>query len=510
VRSKPAPDSDIDPAELADVNEDALFATGVELLDLWHLPEAIDVFNTLVTEFPGNLDAHLKLVECYSHPIVGSERRAESSWTAAANLAREAGLDTVWVKAIRELFIDYMPEAAIAGLTDIVNRDGENVDARVLLARALLMNGEAAEAERYLGDLLGGDQSLGRARELLIQCKVIQGKLSDAEGLAKDLIGLYPEEPYPYVLLSRVHLIQGNADEATNICDNALLLDRRYVPAIVCRAHAYIASGEIEAARVSFEKLLMFDDAMLASIGTEGIAYTYFLFGRFHAASEWMDEAIRLAMSVGSARRGMLYAFRFVDYLCELGRAGAADAVLDRWVSRYTEIPTELGELRILISRGNLPEARRMMGQIEVDERWQSWMRSLSLDYADLEAMAYIQEEDFEKALGALGVPPAATARRAYLTGYAAFQDGDAESAMGYFQQTRARQYSVMFPYHTDPILFVQSAFFLAEAALARGESNLARDNYADFLALWGDADWDLQAVERARTKLETLSNAKP
>jgi tetratricopeptide (TPR) repeat protein len=328
-------------------------------------------------------------------------------------------------------------------------------------------------------------------------------------GLAKDLVALYPEEPYPHVLLSRVELIRGNVGEATALCNNALLLDRRYAPAIVSRAHAYIAQGDAEAARVSFEKLLMFDDQILASVGREGIAYADFLYGRFDAASESMDEAIRLAMSDGSTRRGMLYAFRWVDYLCELGRVDAAEAVLDRWVSRQTEIPTELGALRILISRGNLPEVRGMRGQIERDERWQSWMRSLSMDYADFEALAFIQRNDYQKALEVLDASTrdAGGTRRAYLKGYALFQNGEAEQAAGFLQQTRSRLYSVVFPYHSDPVLFVQSVFFLGEVALARGESEQAQIHYRDFLEYWGDADWELQAVDRARTRLETLSS---
>ena len=508
VHSQPATLSNIDPNELESVTHDALYETGVELLDLWHLPEAIDVFQTLVSNDPGNLDAHLRLVECYSHPMVGAERKAEASWVLASDLAISTRADTTWVNAFRSLFLDYMPVKAIVGLTEIVNRGEGNLDARLLLARSLLMNGDLEGAERYLGVLLDGDVSLGRARELLIQSKIARGDVDGAENLAKDLVALYPEEPYPHVLLARIKLIQGRLDEATGLCNNALLLDKRYIPAIVSRAHIYVAAGDADAARVSFEKLVMFDDPMLASVAAEGIAYVDFLFGNFHAASESMDDAIRFAMGAESRRRGMLYAFRFVDYLCELGRVDAAERVLDRWLSRYTEIPTELGELRILISQGNLDEARSMLAQLEVDERWQSWMRSLSLDQSELEALALIHEKDFKRALTVLGAraPEPGGTRSAYLTGYALFQNGDAEGAVDSFRRTQSLIYGVVFPYHNDPILYVQSIFFLGEAALARGESEQAQAYYRDFLNHWGNADWDLKAVDRARAKLETLS----
>ena len=67
--------------------------------------------------------------------------------------------------------------------------------------------------------------------------------------------------------------------------------------------------------------------------------------------------------------------------------------------------------------------------------------------------------------------------------------------------------HGITFPYHDDPILHVESMFFLAEAELARGEVDKAQKHYRSFLDLWGNADWDIQAVERARSKVKTLSS---
>jgi hypothetical protein len=56
-------------------------------------------------------------------------------------------------------------------------------------------------------------------------------------------------------------------------------------------------------------------------------------------------------------------------------------------------------------------------------------------------------------------------------------------------------------------VLFVQSVFFLAEANIARGDQSTARSNYLRFLDYWGDAAWDLDAVTRARQKIEALGD---
>ena len=137
VQSEPAPLSNIDPAELKKVNQTALYDTALELLDLWRLPEAIDVFETLVGQDPTHIDGYLRLVESYSHPIIGLEKRAEECWQKARKLTLDSGLDTTRVSAFRSLFVDYLPSSAIDQLRVVMDRDGEDVNARFLLAQPL-------------------------------------------------------------------------------------------------------------------------------------------------------------------------------------------------------------------------------------------------------------------------------------------------------------------------------------------------------------------------------------
>jgi tetratricopeptide (TPR) repeat protein len=346
------------------------------------------------------------------------------------------------------------------------------------------------------------------ARELLASCLVSNGQIGEAESLTKDLAALYPEEPYPYVLLSRIMLMQGKVQEAVEFCNNALHLDDKYVPAIIGRAHLYIAEEEPVAASVSFEKLLLFGDPMLSSTAMEGLAYVDFLSGEFDDAGDDMDEAIRLAMSVGSTRRALRCGFDMINYLCELGRTDAAKRVLDRWMTRHGEIPAKLGELRIRVSDGEHLNVREALKQIRKDESWRLWMRSLSMDIENMRALTFIAERQFENAVNLLNSDSARPldAQRSYLRGFASFQEGSAEQAADFFGETRSRLNSLEFPYHADPILHVQSSFYLAEAAIARGDAEEAKKHYAKFLDWWGDADWELRAVTRAREKLQTLS----
>jgi tetratricopeptide (TPR) repeat protein len=509
VKAAPAVRTRAGEGDFDDTNAAVLYETGYELFDLWHVADATKIFEALIERDSSSVDGYLRLVECYSHPTIGAEKRARESLHSAAAAAVAAGEDTLWVSALRALYVQPAPASAIAHFHDLVERDGQDLEARLLLAQAYMLNDQPDEAQKHLEELLEGDRSLGRVREFLVRCHVMQGSFEEAEALAKELATLFPEEPYPYVLLSNVLLIAGNVGDATEFSNNALRLDSRFIPGIVSRAQLYAARRDMSAARVSFEKLLLYDDPRLRMVGCEGIAHIDFLSGRFDEATEGMDEAIRIAMAEGAKRRGLIYAFRLIDYLCELGRIDAAKSVTARWVSNQGDIPSLLARLRILLSSGDPREARAILDRVLQDPEWMEWMTAIEVDPVQYQALAYIREERYGRALQVLATPGgngSVGTRRAYLRGFVLFQRGDAELAEKSFQRTRYRLHSAEFPYHADPVLRVQSSFYLAEAALARGESQRAKNYYNEFLRFWGKADWDLQAVDRARDKLGALT----
>jgi tetratricopeptide (TPR) repeat protein len=500
----PTPD-----ANLAEMNRDALFDTGVELLDLWHLPEAIGVFETVVKIDSMHVGAYLELVQCYSHPMISLEKEAARCLEKSFELCRKTGTDTVWASAVGSFYVADAPDQTIGTLKRLDKKRADDDDVKLLFAAAYLDKGDLARAEKYLGELLDRDPSLGRAKELLIRSRVAKGDFDGADRIARDLASTYPEEPHPYVLLSEILLLRGKVDDALEFANSAISLDPRYIPAIVCGADVHAASGDLEAARVSYEKLLLFDRPMLSAIAMEGIAHVEFLAGRFEEASRDMEEAARLAVSAGSSRHGLVYAFRLIDYLCELGRTDTAEAVRERWLTRAGDIPARLGQLRVLIGKGEIPVVRHGLELIKDAPAWRQWMTWLGIDYTDVYALSLIQEEDYAGALSlmeAAGFSGRSAGRRAYLEGFAHFENGAAERAAVLLAKARASMRTPEFPYHGDPVLYVQSIFYSAEAALARGESAEAQRYYGEFLDLWGESDWELQAVSRARSKLETLS----
>jgi tetratricopeptide (TPR) repeat protein len=499
-------------APRAQVQPHERLATGVELLGLWHVREATAALEEAVAADSTSRPAWVFLVECYSDAQICREDAARGAWQHASLGA--AAADSFYLSGVKNLFLHRDYAAAIDDFSHSRRSGGgaAGPDVRYYLALAKYLAGRLDAADADLEDLLTEDDTVGRVVELSIRVLVARGDLGQASRRAHDLARLYAEEPFPYVLLAQIEMLRGALDVAVEFCNNALLLDARYIPAVLTRANLYAVQGEMEAARVTFEKLLLFDDLILRSIGQEGIAFVDFYSGRFGDGVDAMDEAIRDAVMAGSVRRGLSYASHLVAYLCELGQADQAEGVVDRWVTGFGDIPVRLARMRIDILRGELAAAHRSLVDMKASKDWSIWSRVMGMDYAELSALTSIAagRSDQAAALVESGTAVAAgvAARRAFLQGYAAFESGDAEAARKAFSAARAGVFGVEFPYRGDPVLAVQSLFFIAEAAIAALDKDAARTHYSEFLGCWADADWDLPAVARARDKLSNLSAA--
>ncbi len=487
---------------------EVLLATGEGLMRTWHTREATDVLERLVAADSTSFAGWVRLVECYSHPLVCREDAARVAWKNALLTAAVPG-DTVFVTGLKHLFIDEDFAAAV-GDFKVARRD--NSDARYYLALSHYLSGRLTDAETQLEKLLVDGGRDGRFVELSVRLMSARDELGRAASRGRELARDFANEPFPYVLLAQIEMQRGANAEAAEFCNNALLVDPRYIPAVVTRANLYVAEGEYESARVSFEKLMLFDDVILRGIAQDGIAFVDFMTGRFGDGLSAMEEAIRHAIMAGSARRALMYASQLVAYMCELGKAEEADGVIERWVTGFGEVPERLIRVRIDILRGRLAQARGALSEIDSDRDALVWSRVLAIDDAELDALAFVAEGDFRMALDRLdtgtGVLAGVRSRRSFVHGYASFESGDAESARLSFESARSQLFGVEFPYRGDPVLAVQSLFFIAESALAAGDEALARENYLAFLDHWGDVRWDLASVERARAKLAGLPQA--
>jgi Flp pilus assembly protein TadD len=494
-------------ARLDTMSVDRLFAAGENLLATWHPREATRVFERLVGADSSDHRGWVRLVECYAHPLVGREDDARR----ALRRAREtASGDSSFVTALGRLFIDLDYESAASGFSAAAGRNGAPDDGERFLALASHLSGRSDDAAVVARRLMSRNDSDGRAAALAVRVAAATGDLERASGLARDLARTHPTEPYPYVLLAQVEMLGGDGDAAAGFCNNALDLDPRYIPAILTRALLYVYSGQPVTARVSYEKLLLFDDPVLRATARAGIAFVAFHSGEFADGMDAMDEAIRDAVVAGAARRGLAYAFSLVSYLCELGQIDRAAEIVGRWFMGFGHEPEALGALPVHILVGELDAARSVLAAIDEGGEWRSWARALSLDPVALSARIHVAAGDYERALAVLDDAPAAgaagmRARREFVRGYAAFEGGQAESASVSFAAVDRFLYGVEFPYYGDPVVDVQARYYRAEAAIASGAAAEAATHYRAFLELWGDASWDLGAVSRAREKLAGL-----
>lgn len=505
----------IDLDKLSHASADQLYQLGREYLQVWHVRDATLLFERAVAADSTRHDAWIELIECYADPTVDNERALERA-VARATATVPSPADTILVSGLKALYLEQDYASAIAAFSTLVRGKKASADAEYHLALAYYRLGRLRDASKYLDPLLKRDATVGRVAELSIRRHVVIGQLDRAAREAADLASLYPEEPMPLVLLAQVELARDNASAALESVEHALELDPRCVPAIMTRACLYAQAGDFESARVSYEKLMLFDDAVLASIGHEGIAYADFLAGDFDDAVDSMDEAIRHAMTAGATHRGLALSSRLVDSLCQLGRADAAEGVVERWITDFGEVPVRLARARIQLAHGSYDAANDVLAHLSSEKEWVLWSRRLSVDVTELEALTEIAEDRQPEAMARLArdeaersaVGAGAAERRDFLAGYAAFQSGEAERATTSFVQVRRHLYGLEFPYHGDPVLYVQSFFYRAEAQLAGGQHDAAKESYAAFIRYWGDAAWDLDAISRARRKLDALGGA--
>jgi tetratricopeptide (TPR) repeat protein len=499
----------IDVERLDESDPQQMYELGVEFMRMWRVREATVVLEHAVAADSTRADSWTRLAECYAHPLIDDE---DALGFAIMRALAVAGADTAYAAGLRLLYLDRDYSGAVTAFAGVLREKGDANEARYHLALAYFLLGRLDECERQLDPLMRTDASVGPVVELYIRQAVAAGELDRAADAARELARMYTEEPFPYALIAQVEMARGDRAAATEFCNNALVLDPRCIPAIMTRALLYADAGDFEAARVSYEKLMLFDEMVLKSIGQEGIGFVDFMAGEFDDGIDAMDEAIRLAMQGGATGRGLSLSLRLVDYLCQLGQADNAENVVERWVTGFGEVPVRLARARIQVLRGDFPSAATVIEALSNEKEWVLWSRALSLDVTELSALADIGQQRQKEALAILAAESTATAvsagagaRRTFLAGYAAFESGDAERAAAAFASVRERLYGPEFPYHGDPVLYVQSMFFLAESDLARGNRESAETSYQAFIACWGNAAWDLEAVARARKKIEAL-----
>lgn len=140
-----------------------------------------------------------------------------------------------------DYFVSGELQSASIELANALQQEPDNVDARWLLARVSLAQGDAARAERDARRAMEQGIAQGEARLLLVRAILLQG---DADRAIAEATSLPPDLPAAQraVLLglrSQAHVLKGDLDDAQFMIDDALSLDPDCVEALVARAVIY-------------------------------------------------------------------------------------------------------------------------------------------------------------------------------------------------------------------------------------------------------------------------------
>ncbi len=237
--------------------------------------QAVQLFEQALTQDPQASQIHYSLAMAYralgnvdqaranlAQRGDGEPRVADPLVDALAKLL--SGVRTMYyrgIEAMRDGHFDVAVQSFTQGLAD----DPGNVNARVTLARALYLNGDAAGAEAQLKDALTRNPHHALGLYLLGTLLEEQGKLNDAEAYYLKALAADPAQGGAHHYLANALMRSGHYAEAAKHYSAAVAADPKDTPARFMRALALIRSGHQREARDVLEVALSEspDDAMV-------------------------------------------------------------------------------------------------------------------------------------------------------------------------------------------------------------------------------------------------------
>jgi len=188
-----------------------------------------------------------------------NSRSQAARWLPAMVLAmgacRGPGADPASLEQARTRLDRGEVATALIELKGLVQARPEDVDARLLLGRALLDNGDAAGAEVEFRRVAGAKSRLGLASALLAQGK--------ADEVLRELGSALAEQDHPQAatLLALAQAMAGRLDAARQTLARALARHGGDVDATLLSARLDLAGGRLDAAGAAIDAVLARDAA---------------------------------------------------------------------------------------------------------------------------------------------------------------------------------------------------------------------------------------------------------
>lgn len=265
-------------------NARALVVKGQWLLNERKLDDALARADAAVKAAPEYADAQFLLGSVYAlrgerEKALGAYREVLRLNPAAANAER----------AIAALQLGTNREEALKFAEDAVRAQPNDVAARLLLTRTLLVNGQVerarteldkampnaanrADAHELMGHIQlaqknasGARQSYERALQLnpnsldaltgLVQLDANAKQLDQAQRRVDEALGRTPDNPRLLLLAARTYATKGDNGRAESLLKKAIQVDPSFMPAYGILGQLYIRDGKLDEARAEFQQI---------------------------------------------------------------------------------------------------------------------------------------------------------------------------------------------------------------------------------------------------------------
>ncbi len=201
---------------------DVLNLRGMSLISLGRLDEAQKIFNSIIEDYPNNVEARFGLAEIQLYS--GSFDRAQTFYL------------------------------------DALKRQGTNRKALLSLAVLSAETGKNDLAEKYILQALKYHASEPEVHYLAAWLEARKGNLREAERRAKSAVQIKTDYTRAYVLLASILYAQNRFQEVIDICDYLISKNRNTISAWYLKGYSQLRLNDVENAVDTWSSALLIDE----------------------------------------------------------------------------------------------------------------------------------------------------------------------------------------------------------------------------------------------------------
>lgn len=479
------------------------YAEGLENLKRLFRDEARESFRLALEHDSTHAMSYVMLL----HPHIRGTQEESRRLVAKAreNQARLSPCEKLFLDAM-EALVERDNPRAVERLEDLVRTDPRQTEAYRVLAQLYTKEMDYPKAIGCLNAAVTADTTDGMSFNRLAYVYLELGKYDKALEAVSRYAKLSPAEPNPYDTYGDIMAGMGRTDEAIDWYLMALERKKDFFPALQNLGQMYIFGGDYKNAEKYCRALGKVEDPGARCRSSLYLACIPLFRGRLGEALARLDSCG--AADEASGLACLPNAIVKAQVLYEIGEQEealrvfeAAHAVfVDRggnsvlgWPINYVRF---LSGVNTAAARALLDSLKTKIDEAPDDQEFKYWF---------CRGWIELHEHNPDDAVASL--TRAAPGTSAF---YVRYQLGLAYLAARQFPQAAAALETALNTYTNDRVRFplwsVKAHYYLGEALLEYGETERAQKEFARFLELWKDADYEFPEIAIAKKQVTELT----